>query len=301
MDRIYYEKQVASLCAVHSINNLLQGAYFTGADFGNIAHQIDEHERQLMLAGGEDSEDFLRYMAKDSTHVDESGNFSIEVIKTALKNMSITCQYLSDEALKSEHKFEPVNEQAFICNFNNHWITLRRMGPPSGRRWFNLDSTLQNGPELISDLYLSLYLHQLIQENYSIFLVRGQFPCAQIRGSGQWFRFDEVVRRASKGVQVSTRQRARNMPLESSKDDELQRALALSLSPTAQTLAESQTLSATRLDHGPQRMDVAESEEDDEEDEELSAALILSMQNSIQHDISNQPVVKISLSTRQPE
>uniref|UniRef100_A0A3Q2Z8R8 ubiquitinyl hydrolase 1 n=1 Tax=Hippocampus comes TaxID=109280 RepID=A0A3Q2Z8R8_HIPCM len=42
-------------------------------------------------------------------------------------------------------------------------------------QWFNLNSLL-TGPELISDTYLALFLAQLQQEGYSIFVVQGNLP-----------------------------------------------------------------------------------------------------------------------------
>lgn len=65
-------------------------------------------------------------------------------------------------------------ERAFICNYKEHWFTVRKLG----NQWFNLNSLL-TGPELISDTYLALFLAQLQQEGYSIFVVRGDLPeCA---------------------------------------------------------------------------------------------------------------------------
>ena len=52
--------------------------------------------------------------------------------------------------------------QAYICNYRDHWFTIRRLG----HQWFNLNSLL-TGPELISDTYLAMFLAQLQQEgNY---------------------------------------------------------------------------------------------------------------------------------------
>ncbi|XP_041070494.1 ataxin-3 isoform X3 [Carcharodon carcharias] len=62
-------------------------------------------------------------------------------------------------------------ERAFICNYKEHWFTVRKLG----NQWFNLNSLL-TGPELISDTYLALFLAQLQQEGYSIFVVRGELP-----------------------------------------------------------------------------------------------------------------------------
>jgi hypothetical protein len=63
------------------------------------------------------------------------------------------------------------SQQAFICNHESHWLTVRRLG----QQWFNLNSLLKK-PELISDTYLSLFLHQLQMEGYSIFVVVGVVP-----------------------------------------------------------------------------------------------------------------------------
>ncbi|MEQ2165007.1 hypothetical protein GOODEAATRI_012564, partial [Goodea atripinnis] len=63
------------------------------------------------------------------------------------------------------------NEKAFICNYKEHWFTIRKLG----QQWFNLNSLL-TGPELISDTYLALFLAQLQQEGYSIFVIRGNLP-----------------------------------------------------------------------------------------------------------------------------
>ena len=48
------------------------------------------------------------------------------------------------------------SQSAFICNYREHWFTIRKLG----NQWFNLNSLL-TGPELISDTYLSLFLTQL--------------------------------------------------------------------------------------------------------------------------------------------
>lgn len=46
--------------------------------------------------------------------------------------------------------------RAFICNYRDHWLTVRKLG----NQWFNLNSLL-SGPELISHTYLAMFLTQL--------------------------------------------------------------------------------------------------------------------------------------------
>lgn len=66
------------------------------------------------------------------------------------------------------------DKNAFICHFRQHWLTIRRIG----HQWFNLNSLL-NGPELLTETYLCLYLTQLRQEGYSIFSVQGVLPACE--------------------------------------------------------------------------------------------------------------------------
>ena len=40
------------MCAVHCLNTLLQGSYFTEVELSTIAQQFDEAERKVMAAGG---------------------------------------------------------------------------------------------------------------------------------------------------------------------------------------------------------------------------------------------------------
>lgn len=63
------------------------------------------------------------------------------------------------------------SQKAYICNYHEHWFTIRKIGS----QWFNLNS-LHSAPELISDTYLLLFLTQLQQEGYSIFIVNGILP-----------------------------------------------------------------------------------------------------------------------------
>eukprot|EP00058_Branchiostoma_floridae_P024762 XP_002610252.1 hypothetical protein BRAFLDRAFT_126822 [Branchiostoma floridae] len=158
MESIFHEKQEGSLCAQHCLNALLQGEYFTAVDLASFAQQLDEAERERMAEGGTTTAEYQHFLQQPSSNMDDSGFFSIQVISRALE---VWCLRLvpvtSQEYLEtSEH---PTQEQAFICNFREHWLSIRKLG----YQWFNLNSLLI-GPELISDTYLSLFLAQLQQE-----------------------------------------------------------------------------------------------------------------------------------------
>nr|XP_056707667.1 ataxin-3 isoform X4 [Euleptes europaea] len=60
-------------------------------------------------------------------------------------------------------------------------------------QWFNLNSLL-TGPELISDTYLALFLAQLQQEGYSIFVVKGDLPDCEADQLLQMIRVQQMQR-----------------------------------------------------------------------------------------------------------
>ncbi|XP_053488456.1 ataxin-3 [Ictalurus furcatus] len=170
MESIFHEKQEGSLCAQHCLNNLLQGEYFTPVDLSSIAHQLDEEERMRMAEGGLLSEEYRTFLQQPSGNMDDSGFFSIQVISNALSVWGLELILFNSREYQ-RLTIDPVNEKAFICNYKEHWFTVRKLG----HQWFNLNSLL-TGPELISDTYLALFLAQLQQEGYSIFVIRGNLP-----------------------------------------------------------------------------------------------------------------------------
>ncbi|CAH3138848.1 unnamed protein product [Porites lobata] len=170
MEAIFHEKQEGSLCAQHCLNALLQGPYFTAVDLADIARQLDEDERDRMAEGDVTSKDYQEFLKQPSSNMDDSGFFSIQVICNALRVWNIELiPFLSPDA--GQARENPQNQRAFICNLQQHWLTIRKLG----NQWFNLNSLLAK-PELISETYLSLYLKQLQTEGYSIFVIMGRLP-----------------------------------------------------------------------------------------------------------------------------
>ncbi|XP_018583331.1 ataxin-3 isoform X2 [Scleropages formosus] len=158
MESIFHEKQEGSLCAQHCLNNLLQGEYFTPVELSSIAHQLDEEERIRMAEGGVTSEEYRTFLQQPSGNMDDSGFFSIQVISNALRVWGLELILFNSREYQ-QLMIDPINEKAFICNYKEHWFTVRKLG----QQWFNLNSLL-TGPELISDTYLALFLAQLQQE-----------------------------------------------------------------------------------------------------------------------------------------
>ncbi|XP_063353979.1 ataxin-3 isoform X2 [Pelmatolapia mariae] len=234
MDSIFHEKQEGSLCAQHCLNNLLQGEYFTPVDLSSIAHQLDEEERMRMAEGGMASEEYRTFLQQPSGNMDDSGFFSIQVISNALRVWGLELILFNSREYQSL-MINPINEKAFICNYKEHWFTIRKLG----QQWFNLNSLL-TGPELISDTYLALFLAQLQQEGYSIFVIRGNLPECEAEQILGIMRVQQQQRPRLIGEEEAQTSSGRSVALGQSEmafgvedevvdeDEELKRALALS-------------------------------------------------------------------------
>ncbi|XP_020775010.1 ataxin-3 isoform X2 [Boleophthalmus pectinirostris] len=234
MDSIFHEKQEGSLCAQHCLNNLLQGEYFTPVDLSSIAQQLDEEERIRMAEGGVGSEEYRTFLQQPSGNMDDSGFFSIQVISNALSVWGLELILFNSREYQSL-MINPINEKAFICNYKEHWFTIRKLG----QQWFNLNSLL-TGPELISDTYLALFLAQLQQEGYSIFVIRGNLPECEAEQILAIMRVHQQQRprligeeegQTSSGRSVALGQNEMGVGVEEDivdEDEELKRALALS-------------------------------------------------------------------------
>ena len=73
---LYHEVQESKLCAVHCVNTVLQGPFFSEFDLAALASDLDRKERQMML-GGSTTGDFL---SEESHNVSLDGDFSIQVL-----------------------------------------------------------------------------------------------------------------------------------------------------------------------------------------------------------------------------
>jgi ataxin-3 len=178
---IFHEKQQEALCAVHCINNLLQGNYITAVDLAQIAQVLDEKEEKMLLQNGRDSSDYKEYLKRGKTNVSLSGDFSVQVVGEALKIYNLKMDWImahNDDTKNAQHDplFDAVlftfrSEQAYICNLHSHWFPLRKFQGI----WYKIDST-KSEPECLSDLYLTMFLKQLQVEGYQIFVVSGNLP-----------------------------------------------------------------------------------------------------------------------------
>ena len=170
---VYHERQEALLCGQHALNNLMQQNAFSAGGLAEIASQLDAMELNYMAQndeGGTSSKDYLKRVAEGSGNVDESGNFSIEVLRSALKTRyNLDLPNIKQKGVGD--KVEVTNIDGFICNRAAHWFAIRKIND----RFYNLNSTLER-PEIISHFKLAAEIQALQDAGYSVFCVLDSLP-----------------------------------------------------------------------------------------------------------------------------
>ncbi|KAF8070468.1 Josephin-domain-containing protein [Lyophyllum atratum] len=176
---IYHEKQQqgSMLCAQHALNSLLRiltHCPFTAPDLSDIARNLDTLEHSYDESHTE------------STNMDDSGFFSVQVLDNALKVWGLNLTRWRGEEMRPYHD-HPHTQLAFILNLDQHWFTVRRFGDaepninddPGNGHWFNLNSFFPE-PEWVGKLYLGMVLQQAEAEGYSVFAVTQADPSAPL-------------------------------------------------------------------------------------------------------------------------
>ncbi|KAH9375947.1 hypothetical protein HPB48_012587 [Haemaphysalis longicornis] len=178
------------------------------------------------------SQPSLAQVQQPSGNLDDSGYFSVQVIASALKVWGLELvPFSSTDPVAQAAQADPTQLQAYICNYKEHWFTIRKLGG----RWFNLNSLL-SGPEPISRTYLALFLVQLQQEGYSIFVVVGPLPQCQaddfLEEDGDR-DLQEALRKSLQESQQQQQDTTATVPPETtsslSEDEMLEAALRLSM------------------------------------------------------------------------
>eukprot|EP00565_Helicotheca_tamesis_P006417 CAMPEP_0185729884 /NCGR_PEP_ID=MMETSP1171-20130828/7687_1 /TAXON_ID=374046 /ORGANISM="Helicotheca tamensis, Strain CCMP826" /LENGTH=361 /DNA_ID=CAMNT_0028398819 /DNA_START=101 /DNA_END=1186 /DNA_ORIENTATION=- len=194
---IYHERQDAQLCGQHALNNLVQACTFSAGMLAEIAQQLDQMELNFMSQndeGGTSSRDYIRRVAEGSGNVDASGNFSIEVLRSALMTQNnLSLPNIRQEGVLDAKDITEI--EGFICNRESHWFAIRKI---NGRYW-NLNSTKER-PEQISHFRLAAEIEGLQQSGYSVFCVEDALPppCTTSEGRERglpqyWWREDDLV------------------------------------------------------------------------------------------------------------
>ena len=194
MDEVYilHECQDSALCGQHCLNNLLQQSIFNAIDLSNIALELDQIERNITMQSNNNNNytssknafNFWYILVSLCTYhtgnVDQTGNFSYEVLRTALQRIC-SVNLISWTGDEGRNIIDPTKEQAFIINREHHWFTIRKIK----NNWWNLDSLLDK-PVHISPFYLTALLGQYRDEECSVFIVHGDLP------SGGYLTYDNT-------------------------------------------------------------------------------------------------------------
>eukprot|EP00922_Rhytidocystis_sp_ex-Travisia-forbesii_P005643 GHVS01008197.1.p1 GENE.GHVS01008197.1~~GHVS01008197.1.p1 ORF type:complete len:381 (-),score=54.09 GHVS01008197.1:962-2104(-) len=164
---VYWERQGADrLCAMHCINSLLQGPYFSESSMVDVAQQLDNKEMQLLGSAA----DYENYVSEAAGNAADDGNFNITVIEECLKHMHVNLVPLTSP--QAEHvRLEPTSVEAYVCNLSDHWFSIRRVNDT----WYNLDS-LKPHPLVMSVFSLSASLGSIANAGYSIHIVTSATP-----------------------------------------------------------------------------------------------------------------------------
>jgi len=305
---IYHEKQEASLCARHCLNNLLQGPKFTEIDLMQIAEQISKEEEELIRASAvsdtrdEDLSAWLR--TEQNAHVDESGNFSLPVLERALNSLyNLRIIRWGSSALKQQTYSEPEKLNAFILNYGNHWFSIIKVAGI----WYDMNSLsgcpyLKAQPKRISDFYLQSYIQALQANKHSVFVVDGKLPehMYQEDKLGAWYKpsdimtlaaFDEKKKQLMKGSDDSKMDANLQAAIQASLGNDLssfgnnQSSFVDSTSEARLAMAIAQSLQDER------KVEVSEVKEPIQEDEDSSGereallAVKLSLEDELKPDV----------------
>jgi ataxin-3 len=193
---VYHELQDSHLCGQHCLNNLIQQDFFSAVALADIAQELDEQERSILTP----NDPYSPGKSELSSNVDESGNFSIQVLRVALEryhNIDLVPWHFNSDGADSD----PLTQQGFVVNRSEHWFTIRKIKDT----WWNLNSTSEL-PEMVSQFYLSALLHQLRQDGYSVFIAKGTLHTnttgkpfgSDVSGDiGKWYTEDELLRKGA--------------------------------------------------------------------------------------------------------
>ncbi|KAL1368553.1 ataxin-3 homolog [Arachis duranensis] len=268
---LYHEVQESKLCAVHCVNTVLQGPFFSEFDLAALASDLDRRERQMMLPAALSSGDFL---SEESHNVSLDGDFSIQVLQKALEVWDLQVIPL-DSPVAEPAQIDPELENAFICHLQDHWFCIRKVNG----EWYNFDS-LYAAPQHLSKFYLSAYLDSLKGFGWSIFLVRGNFPkefpissAESSNGFGQWLSPEDaerITKSCNSGLTPHQRTNESQQQFLSSgevemysdfEDEELKAAIAASLMDSSSSVANVKVEASTPQNDNQSSKQVATTED----------------------------------------
>jgi ataxin-3 len=187
------------------MNNLSQAAVFSYSQLAAVAHQLDQLELKY-LAQSDKNDGSLDYNNKDyrerlkmgSQNVDGAGNYSIQVLKSALQQeYGLTLPHYSQQDLLDGSQ-DITDFQGFLCHKSDHWFAIRKIG---GRFW-NLNS-MSDIPVPISHFKLATEMQAWGSQGYTIFCVPTGLPAGGAKppkgsvtnsATSHWHKMSDLLR-----------------------------------------------------------------------------------------------------------
>lgn len=120
----YWERQGRDkMCAVHTLNSMMQGPNFSEVELALIANQLDKEERELLGQTGTGSFAEGTGTNGESHNVDADGNFSFAVMERALQQSGLSLINLDKPEIRDKVMRSADSEQAYVCNSHAraHW------------------------------------------------------------------------------------------------------------------------------------------------------------------------------------
>lgn len=272
---VYWEKQGPDrMCALHCLNSLLQGPYFTEAELSAIGLELDQKERQLMAEGGIHSEDYQAFLAEGSGNVAADGYFNISVLIECLRRRRIHCI-----CQKKQGEFEdPGTDFGYILNHADHWFAIRKVNGV----WYNLDS-VKPAPSVLTQFYLNTFLLTLKDEGYTIFVVRpevGDLPAPgfmQTRSNNQFYLTQEEMEALHESAEQEMKREASDARRIAGEDDAPFKGFVAN-GPSSKTPHVWPEGGGYRLNGQPAEDATSTQDEETADDPELREAIRLSME-----------------------
>lgn len=142
----------------------------------------------------------MRRIHEGSGNVDDTGNFSIQVLRAALQNdFNLSLPSLAQQGVQDH--MDVTEMEGFICNRHDHWFAIRKIN----NRFWNLNSTMEK-PEQISHFQLAITIRNLQDKGYSVFCVAYGLPppcktiANQSRGQREfWWKESALLGRSKNG------------------------------------------------------------------------------------------------------
>lgn len=116
-------------------------------------------------AGQLASREMIALLAQSNQHVDNSGNFSIEVLRSAVNFPPHSLNLVSMAASDPAASGDITSYSGFIIHQSQHWFAVRKIHG----YWWNLDSLLDY-PQHISEFYLAAFINQQLYDGNLVFV-----------------------------------------------------------------------------------------------------------------------------------